>query len=180
MRPGAQWFEKQERAVHIFPAVLMIIPCRLAARGRDRLTSVRHQLLALLVHVHHWIARIVGSSIDTQDIFHMIDKVRIGLGENAAPQARVSTLRTRSCEMLSTYCNSANRSTRSRKLQRSYPSGGSPHANAIRCASCAPSSLRSCSRRGLRRLSASSKPFSSKRFRTLATQDISSDGYSSA
>ena len=53
-----------------------------------------------------------------------------------------SVCRTVSCEISSTIASSTNRPARSRNVHLARPSGGSPHAAAIKCASDVPSSFR--------------------------------------
>lgn len=66
----------------------------------------------------------------------------------------------------SKYPNSTNLSANNLIVQRLYPSGAGLQVNAIRCASCSPSSFRFVGRSGCgRRLSASSRPCSKKRRR---------------
>src|SRR5262249_2269221 len=82
----------------------------------------------------------------------------------------LSVWRTVSRAMLSTTSNSTNLSASRRRVQRCCPVGGSLQATAIKCASCAPSSLRRYWRRGARRWRAAVTPSSTHRWRTLATE----------
>lgn len=77
-----------------------------------------------------------------------------------------------SCDTLSTISNFTNRSCRSRNVHRSYPSGASPQANAIKCASACPSSWCSYSRSVFFRFSAFSNPPSLKALRILVTVTV--------
>src|SRR5262249_28477272 len=131
------------------------------------------ELLAGLVHTDHGPERIVRPAVDLQDILHPPDE--LGIGRDAphldGPGLQLVFLNVRrmvSCEILSMWPSSTILSARRRKVQRSRPAGGLPHAKAIRWASCSPSSIRG--RRGTgRRTRARSRPPSTKSRRTRWT-----------
>src|SRR5260370_2330777 len=143
------------------------------------LPQFRDQLFAPFIQTDVWTLLIVGTRVDLQDIFHMVDKGAIGLWWNAPLPLQpwfecvfFNTCRTVSWLTLSTISSSTSLSATKRILQRSYPCGGWPHISATRCASCSPSSLRFSGRGGCgRRLSAAAKPPCAKLWRARHTVD---------
>src|SRR5664280_1245694 len=158
---SGQWLEEHKQVRHSFSFVFIIDSLRQARLSWKGLAQIGHQLFAGLIHAHlgsFWIIRL---GVYLQNVFHITDKSRIGLRWNAIfffqPRLNfvfLSVVRMVSCETLSTISSFTKRSRSSRKVQRSYPSGASLHAIAIKWASAFPSRRCSYSRLGFFRLSA--------------------------
>ena len=158
------------------PLVLIIYPLWLAWLSWNRFKQVSQQLFAGFVHTHLRSFRIIGSGIHFQNVFHVTDKGSAGFWRDAVfffqPRLKfvfLSVLRMVSCDTLSTISKRTKRSCRSRRLQRSYPSGAALQARAIRWASALPSKRCSYSRSGFLRLRALSNPPSANAWRMFVT-----------
>ena len=136
-----------------------------------------NQLHGLFIHADQRAGRIICPFVQVQNVFHAGDEFGVLLGRNypALSQMRFEavffrTLRTVSCEMLSTMPDSTISSAGSRNDQRDRPGGVLRQARAMRCASPRPS--RFLGTGGVCRFlrpNAASSPCSTNRLRTLTT-----------
>ena len=124
---------------------------------------------------------VIGLMVKVQNVLHVVDEMMVSLRWNHptldTPRLEFvffNTRRTVSYETDSTSTCSkvTSRSDNNRRLQWLRPSGGGLHAKAIKCASAVPSSLRSYSLFGGRRLRAACSPSFAKRRRTRAIVGI--------
>src|SRR4030042_5098335 len=139
-------FEKHEHIANTITLIFIIITYLYAGSHSPWFTGLFGQLFGCLVHADQWKIRIIGSLVNSQDIFHGTNKGRIGLRGNAPLifQPRLKFVffkvwRTASYEILSTYPSSTILSANSRSVQRTRPVGGSLQQSAIKWASTSPS-----------------------------------------
>src|SRR4030066_945105 len=173
---SGQRFKKHKQICDTFPFVLVIHPLRLSRLYWERFLNICQQLFTGFIHTDLGTFRIIGLGIDFKNIFHVAHKSCIGFRWYAVfffqPRLKfvfLSVVRIVSCETLSTISTLTKRSCKSRRLQRSYPSGASLQAKAIKWASALPSSRCVYSRSGFLRLRAFSNPPSAYAFRTFVT-----------
>src|ERR1035437_5034886 len=171
-----QRLKEHKQVCDPFPLGFVILSLGLTRLNRNGVSQIGQQLFTGFIHTHLRSVWIIWLGIHLQNVFHVTDKGCAGLGRNAPfffqPRLKfvfLSVVRMVSCETLSTISNFTKRSRNSRKLQRSYPSGASLHASAIKWASAFPSKQCSYSRSGFLRLRACSNPPAAYALRTLVT-----------
>src|SRR6266851_4427550 len=176
LAPAAQWLAQHEHGGHAAPLVLVVEAGWSPRCARQGCARFSHQLLTRLVQTHLRTERIVGSGVDVQNVFHVPDELATGRTRQAPvffqPGLEIvffSVRRTVSYETASTISNSTNLSASRRRVQRLRPCGAGLQATAIRCASWAPSSLRSRTWPDGHGRSAASGPSSTHRVRTRST-----------
>src|SRR5262249_19499727 len=131
-----------------------MVPRRHARASWQRAAGVRDQLLTRLIKDDGRPLRIVGLSVEVQDLFHPGDKVRADRRDAPLlmlPRLKVvflSTWRIVSWESVSANPNSTAWSSSNRNFHRSRPPGAVLHVTATRYASALPLSLRGCPGRG--------------------------------
>jgi len=126
------------------------MPLRSSWLGRKGWSHFADQLFARLVHADDRKPRIVRTMIDLENVLHAEHDLDAGFGRDTPVLLPMgfqlvffSVLRTVSYESSSSSTsNSTMRSASSLSVQRAYPSGDGPHANAISRASFAPSRRR--------------------------------------
>src|SRR5262249_54959345 len=174
MPPAFPWGEEYEEIAGTVALILIIIPGRLARARRQRHLNFPHQLVGARVKADHRVASIIGLGIEIQHVFHPPDKFGIHgrntplVFEPGVDGVFLSTRPTVSSEMDSTSPTSTNRAANRWRVQRSCPWGAALQANAIKKASCRPSSFGVLPGR-LRSCTAPSSPSSPNRLRSRST-----------
>src|SRR5260370_12818797 len=129
------------------PLVLVVLLGHGGGLGGQGLTRLAQQLLAFLVQTNHRLARIVGASIQIQQLVHA-PTVLCGEFANAPHQLapgfeevffRIRRMVSRLIAFISAWRRAA--SVHTATVQRCAPEGGSEQASAVTCAS-APASYR--------------------------------------
>src|SRR5580658_4777726 len=149
MTPAFQRREHHEQIGHTIAFVFVIMTRRLSWFGGDRRVRLDDKLLRGFVEAYQGTLGIARSVIDLQNIFHVGDKGRAGVGRNhpLLPQMRFETvfLSVRLIVLSlarSTMCSSTTFSSSRRRLHRAKPSGAGERVSAINLASAAPSKIR--------------------------------------
>src|SRR5262249_13024533 len=127
--------------------LFVIIALQLPRLGQQRLPRLLHELLGGLSKVHLGPGRIIGRSVDLQDVFHRSDAFGPDLGH--APlllqpwleDRCFNTRRPLAYAYASTRPRATTRSARSCNGQRWRPSGAALQASAIRRAGALASSF---------------------------------------
>src|SRR5580704_11694065 len=149
MAPTLQRREHHEQIGHTIAFVFVIMTRRLSWFGGDRRVRLDDKLLRGFVEAYQGPLGIARSVIDLQNIFHVGDKGRAGVGGNhpLLPQMRFEAvfLSVRLIVLSlarSTMCSSTTFSSSRRRLHRAKPSGAGERVSAINLASAAPSKIR--------------------------------------
>lgn len=129
--PTGQGFQKYKQVAGSFAAVFVVIADRFSRLKRQGLSRFADQLIRNLVKTDHGIVRLVGFSIQIQNVFHPPDEFSLNDRGNAPflPYPRLELIffsdrRTASTERLSKWVKATRRSVNNCTVQRLRPSGG--------------------------------------------------------
>jgi len=75
--------EEHEQIGNSFALVFVVISLWFSRLHGQGLTCFSHQLLWALIEAHHWALRVNRTFVDIQNIFHMVDELRIRMRWNA-------------------------------------------------------------------------------------------------
>src|SRR5579859_1554894 len=149
-----QWLDKDKQISGPQSLILVIRASGRSWLGGPGITDFPMHHQRFLVKTDHWLAFIIGLSIQMQDILHRGNILRIHIGNAPVfvlPGFQLiffNNCRIVSGEIDLTYPNSTALPANIRTVQWSWPDSTSLHAMAIRWAAC--SSLRACRRRSCR------------------------------
>ena len=91
--PARQGLDPAEDRARPTARVLAVLPAVATRGGEDGFTSVPEELVGLLVHTHHRHCRVVGASIDVEDVLHPRHELPVGLGRDGPALLQMRTQR---------------------------------------------------------------------------------------
>src|SRR5208282_2444618 len=142
--PAFQRREHHEQIGHAIALIFVVVTRRLSRLDGDRRARLDDELLRRFIEAYERALGIVRPLVDFQNVFHVGDKGRAGLGrdhplllemglENVYLSVRPIVLSL----ALSTICNSTTFSSKRRRVHLARPAGAGPQAKAISFASTA-------------------------------------------
>src|SRR5258708_5810081 len=140
-------FSKHEQVTSAVTLIFVVFPTGMPRTDRQGDTGMLEQLKTLLIETNHGVQWVIGLMIQTQHAFHSRQKHGSYVGDAPAfdlPRLNLFFFRmsrTVSGAICSITPSSTSRWASNSSVQRARPSGGSVHANAVRCASWPSSSF---------------------------------------
>ena len=172
--PATEGLNAHEQMASPLPALLVVVPPRLARADRQCLARFADPVVELFITTDERIPLVIGLGRQVEEVFPAPPELGADPGKAPGfPQPRCERVvlrgrRTVSSEMPSTPWTATRVSATNGIVQHGRPAGGVLQARAIRQAACVPSRLRGPPGRG-RALQAASTPASTKRLRSRST-----------